>query len=73
MALWKPREKKKKRSRWYGSQKHKKWEIKIDKGEAESTSISTEKFVPQLQLGVYDKLIIREKNEERNRRKQVLT
>lgn len=33
----------------------------VDKGEFESTSVPTEKFIPQLQLGVYNKLIIRRK------------
>ena len=41
----------------------------VDKGEFDSTSIPTQKFVPQLQLGVYNKLKIREENEEGNRRK----
>lgn len=34
------------------SQKHKKWEIMVDKGEFESSSVPTEKFIPELQLGV---------------------
>lgn len=52
--------------------KNKKWEMKVDKGEFKNASIPTEKFVPQLWLAVYNKLINREKNEG-NRRNQVLT
>lgn len=81
MVVWKLRGKKtnktkdnqRKKSRGYDSPNHKKWEKKVDKGELESASISTEKFFQQLELGVYNKLVIKKESGEGKWRKQVLT
>lgn len=45
---------------------------KVDTCEVESASVPTKKFVPQTQVGVYFKLIIREEKEEGRKRKQIL-
>lgn len=41
---------------------------KVDAGEVESASVPTKKSVPQTQVGVYYKLIIRDEKEEGRKR-----